>query len=320
MRSMNDDTTMKRRSRASSASAPQGLRSVLVPVDLTAVSDRVLGRLSLLSLAEDARVTLLHVVPGSIQPGDRPCAESDARKALSRETRHLQKSLSRRVKVESQVTVGAPAKEIATCATHVKADIIVMGRGGGRALRDAFMGSTAERVVRQSRLPVLVVRLPARAPYHRPALALDLDQAAHEIVRVMLHVLPEPRPRVTVIHAFDTPYQSMVYPSLAADEAEERVQGLLVKSTRELRTLLAKALAKEGVGPADAPAWKIQVRHGSPRLVVERALKKAETDLLVVGTRGYTGAAYVLLGTIAGDLLREAKCDVLVVPLAASAR
>lgn len=37
--------------------------SLLVPVDLTAISDRVLGRVALLPLADGARVTLLHVVP-----------------------------------------------------------------------------------------------------------------------------------------------------------------------------------------------------------------------------------------------------------------
>ncbi len=41
---------------------------------------------------------------------------------------------------------------------------------------------------------------------------------------------------------------------------------------------------------------------------------KADTDLLVLGTRGRSGAAYVFLGSIAGDLLRAAKCDVLIVP------
>ena len=52
----------------------------------------------------------------------------------------------------------------------------------------------------------------------------------------------------------------------------------------------------------------------SPREIVEKVTERAETDLLVLGTRGRSGAAYVLLGTVAGDLLRAARCDVLVVP------
>ena len=48
--------------------------------------------------------------------------------------------------------------------------------------------------------------------------------------------------------------------------------------------------------------------------MVEKATEQAEKDLLVLGTRGHSGAAYVFLGTVAGDLLRAARCDVLVVP------
>jgi nucleotide-binding universal stress UspA family protein len=56
------------------------------------------------------------------------------------------------------------------------------------------------------------------------------------------------------------------------------------------------------------------VQYGSARGVVEKAVDKVEPDLLVLGTHGYSGLAYVFLGTVAGDLLRAAKCDVLMVP------
>jgi nucleotide-binding universal stress UspA family protein len=55
-------------------------------------------------------------------------------------------------------------------------------------------------------------------------------------------------------------------------------------------------------------------------VVVEKFTRKAETDLLMLGTRGYSGVAQAFLGTVAGDLLRKAKCDVLVVPPRSSRR
>ena len=289
-------------------------RSLIVPLDLSPSSDRILGRLSLLSLADDARVTLLHVVPGSLLPRERQSAERDAKKTLADEVRHLRTQLDKKVRIEAVVKVGTAAKEIAACATDRKAELVVMGRCGRRALRDAFLGSTAERVVRQTKLPVLVVRLAARAAYGRPALALDLDQAAHDVVRLMLLVLPRPLPRVEVIHAVDIPYHGLSYRSLSEDETEERKHELRSNATDQLATLLATALAKANVRPEDGPSWRTRVLYGSPRTVVEKAVKKAETDLLVLGTHGYSGAAYVLLGTVAGDLLRAAECDVLMVP------
>lgn len=297
---------------------PARFGSLLVPIDLTPSSDRVLGRLSLLPLAKGARITILHVVPGNLPPALRRRAERDANKALQDEVRHLRKLLPRNVTIQPLVIPGTVAKEISACAAKVKADLIVMGRGGQRALREAFLGSTAERVIRRGQRPVLVVRQPPRAAYSRPALALDLDHAAHEVVRLMLLLLPPPRPRVTIIHAYDFPYRGRAYSSLHRAEADETKKELHAKATLKLARMVATALAKENVSSEEAPTWDTHVRYGSPRTVVEKAIRKTESDLLLLGTHGYSGAAYVLLGTVAGDLLRQVKCDVLVVPPAPS--
>lgn len=187
-------------------------------------------------------------------------------------------------------------------------------------MRDAFLGSTAERVIRQARIPVLVVRLPARRSYGRAALALDFDAAAREAIVLMLRMLPPPRTPVDVIHAFNTPYHGLVYPSLSEDVAQHAKEKLGADATQQLARLLTSTLAKAGVPPDQRPLWRTHVRYGWPRLVVRTVTTKAETDLLVLGTRAHSGAAYLLLGTVAGDLLRAAKCDVLMVPPGVSAK
>lgn len=293
---------------------PDRLHSLLVPIDLSPVSERVLGRLSLLPLADDARLTLLHVIPGGLVPRERQKAERHAEKALAADAQHLRKSLREKVNVETLLRFGGAPREISDCARELTAQLIVMGRGGGRPLRDVFLGSTAERVVRQARLPVLVVRLPPRTPYARPALALDLDPAANEVVRVLLQLLQRPRPGVAVVHAFDVPYRGAWYPTLPEHEMAARTAALHLEATQKLGQLLATSLAKAKVPQTDAPFWRTHVQYGSARLLVEKFIKKAETDLLALGTHAYSGAAHALLGTVAGDLLRAATCDVLVVP------
>jgi nucleotide-binding universal stress UspA family protein len=300
-------------SKTSKAHGDARLRSVLVPVDLSPIADRVLGRVARLPLADAARVTLLHVVPKELVGVARQRAERDAAKALATEARVLSKALPKRVHVEAQVRIGSAAKEIAKSAKTAKAELIVVGRGGGRALRDVFLGSTAERVIRQGRLPVLAVRLPPRAPYEHPAVAIELDDSSRDVIAAMLRVLPRPSPRVTLIHAFDTPYQG-IYPSLTEDEAEHYRDELTRKATLQLTNLFTSATASAEARSEVMPPYKPHVRCGSARLVIEKAVEKAESDLLVLGTHGYSGLAHVLLGTVAGDVLREVACDVLVVP------
>lgn len=55
---------------------------------------------------------------------------------------------------------GNPVEKIIDHSQKEKFDLIVMGTHGHGTLEDAMIGSTARRVVRRSKIPVLVVRLP----------------------------------------------------------------------------------------------------------------------------------------------------------------
>jgi nucleotide-binding universal stress UspA family protein len=296
------------------ASASEGFRSLLIPIEMSPLSDRVLGRVALLPVAETCRLTLLHVVPGSLSLRDQRVAQRDAQKALNEEARVLRAKLPKAATVEPSVKVGAPATQIATSAASMRADLIVMGRGGGRTIRDIFLGSTAERVIRRGQRPVLAVRLPPRAVYSRPLLALAVDQAARDAVALLLRLIPPPRKRLPVVHAFDIPYYGTMHRDLSDDDAE-RLRGQYRRdATHQIAHLLRTALVRARVAPNDAPSWTMHVRHGSPRAIIKKLATQADTDLLVLGTRGRTGAAHAFLGTVAGDVLRDVACDTLVVP------
>jgi nucleotide-binding universal stress UspA family protein len=285
---------------------------VLAPVDLTPSSDRLLDRIALLPIAQDARLTLLHVLPGSLSPRDQQRVRRGAAKALAEEVRHLRKSPH--IRVQTLIRVGAVAREVAKCANAVKAELIVMGRGSGRVLRDRFLGSTAERVVRQARLPVLLVRIRPRAAYSRPALAIDFDGTAHAVILSMLRLVQPPRPRAVIIHAFTDPYDGLRYSNLSEDEAEQRLAERRRSVSQALARLLATSLAQAKARPQDAPVWMTHIRHGSPRGIIRKIVENAEPDLLALGTRSSSVVARAFLGTVAGDLLRSVACDVLVVP------
>ena len=61
---------------------------------------------------------------------------------------------------EVLIKSGTPAEVIVDTAQELDCDLIVMGTRGHSALADALIGSTAKWVVRNSPIPVLVIRLP----------------------------------------------------------------------------------------------------------------------------------------------------------------
>jgi nucleotide-binding universal stress UspA family protein len=61
------------------------------------------------------------------------------------------------------VVRGNPVEKIVSAAEETGCDLVVMGSRGVGSLADAMLGSTAQRVIRRSSKPVLVIRLPEEA-------------------------------------------------------------------------------------------------------------------------------------------------------------
>ena len=93
-----------------------------------------------------------------------------------------------------------------------------------------------------------------------------------------------------------------------------------LKTSSEISALLRKALAKANILPENAPTWKAHFRFDSPRLVIERIVRKPRLICSCSARTGIQALPYLFLGTVAGDVLRKSKCDVLVVPPAPSSR
>lgn len=60
--------------------------------------------------------------------------------------------------VECLIKEGVPAKEIISTAKEIEVDLIVMGTSGKSGLDRFLIGSVTERVVRTSKIPVLIIR------------------------------------------------------------------------------------------------------------------------------------------------------------------
>lgn len=84
-------------------------------------------------------------------------------------------------KVRFRVTVGKPATEILRQAGEMHADLIVISSHGRSGIRKMFFGSTTERVLRETSVPVLIT------PDVRPS-TTSLSEIARHINRVIAPV------------------------------------------------------------------------------------------------------------------------------------
>ncbi len=125
-----------------------------------------------LSKKFNSRLLILHVTPEPVHPDQLSIylpeeKLQELRKAQKKEIdqqleTHYIKKMRGFKNYKVIVKEGEPFVEILTLAKEESVKLIVMGTHGRTGLDHLLFGSTAEKVVRKSPVPVLTIRLPGR--------------------------------------------------------------------------------------------------------------------------------------------------------------
>jgi universal stress protein A len=156
------------------------IRSILVPTDFSAASERAVDYARALAARLDASVHLVHVLdrfPPEMAWAQPAVVAAEMHERLYREGRAnlsvVSAALERHhVPATSEVRTGAPAADIIQAAVDYGADLIVMATHGRSGLSHLVLGSVAEHVIRHARCPVLAVRDDRQ---HRIAVSVGLE-------------------------------------------------------------------------------------------------------------------------------------------------
>jgi len=128
-------------------------RRILVPVDGTAGSEKAVPYALGLARALDAEVVVCHVVTTPLTP-NAPGEERDGARYV---TKIAERFRTGGVATKTQLRRGDAPQEIKEAALDWNVDAIVMATRSRQHLERLMLGSVADAVVRDSRLPVLLV-------------------------------------------------------------------------------------------------------------------------------------------------------------------
>lgn len=137
-------------------------KSILVPFDGSEFSKKALSRACELSKIEDAKVTVVYVIPRYEEMIEFFKTEF-IKKAMFEEAEKIL-NIAKKIAEEKEITIATVVKEghsadqIIETSTALKNDLIVIGIYGWKGVSKAIMGSTAERVIMNAECPVLTVK------------------------------------------------------------------------------------------------------------------------------------------------------------------
>lgn len=198
---------------------------------------------------------------------------------------------------------GSPGRTLVELAAREKADLLIVGATRRGIFWRNLLGTTADRVIRGSPVPVLVMHQPFAGPVRRVLLTTDLsDESAqlHDRGADTAAALfgGDLQLRTLMVVWFDT----LLPPPLKEDALKETAEA-------ELREFAAERPRHGAIEP--------RVRFGEVAREINREADEWKADLLVLGTHGRSGFSRLALGSTAAAALRGACCNVLVVPRAA---
>jgi nucleotide-binding universal stress UspA family protein len=205
----------------------------------------------------------------------------------------------RTASVRYEVAVGKPATEILRCAADHGIKLIVMGTHGLTGLRKLFFGSTTERVLRETTVPVLLTPAAASGSpqiddlpraIRRVLVPVDLTPATAGLAAAagrIAQALDLPLIIGTVIEPVRLPLAGIHLPNL---DAERRFRA---------DTVLAELVASM---PAGVRAESLVV-YGDPAEEIQKLARDRQAGLIVMGLHAST-----MLGPRMGSVTYRVMC------------
>ena len=291
-------------------------RRILCTTDLSEFSNQTLAYGIGLAEAFDAKLFICHVVdlpfatiygevhfvPLEIQSQSMESAQSQLAELMA----------DAPVAWEPLVTVGHTADEIQRLAVEHNIDLAISATHGRSGLKRFVLGSVTERVMRALTCPLLVIRdpsLPAagKAPqairFGRILVGCDFSEDSDAAFRYGLSLAQEFEAELHLVHVLEPPVytdwlKAGAVPSMDFDHHFQE------QAAEKLGQMV----------PPEARHWctpVVSVLTGRPFAEIVAYAGSRQTDLIVLGMRGYGLVETLLLGSTTDRVVRHTPCPVL---------
>ena len=287
------------------------LTNIVAATDLSGSSRHASHRAASLARTHDAQLTLVHVLAASAldelrRAGDAAHAravEDDARSRLHALAVELQQRHDARV--AEQLVTGHAVQDIVRLAEQLDAGLLVTGTRGTGFMRGVIVGSTAERVARFARRPVLMARQLVHEPYRCVLVPVDFSPWSLDAVHLADRIAPEAT--LVLMHGVEFPLEGRLRLAGVSHQSITRsLDQARAEAQRQLRALAAQS------GLAPERLRQSTPEGGDPWMLIAQQEQEHDCDLIVMGRQGRHALEELMLGSTTRMVLSECSADVLV--------
>jgi nucleotide-binding universal stress UspA family protein len=238
--------------------------------------------------------------------------------------RHL-KDVARKYSIELRrenihALKGRPFEEICRFARDRDIDLIVTSTRGNTGLKHLALGSTAERVVRYSPCPVLVVcpddqkkkagrngkETERELTFSKILVPIDFSECSMRGLTFARRIAKQFGSKLVLLHAV-----ALQYYITSGEYARYDLPLLTQQAEKTARNQMRNLIEKTDWEGLEVES-SMQIGHAGQQVCARADAEHA--DMIVTSTHGTTGFKHILLGSTAEYVMRHAPCPVLVVP------
>jgi nucleotide-binding universal stress UspA family protein len=272
------------------------LANILVATDFSETSDRALEHALSLARTYNSRIFLAHIIPVDLMMAPELAeASREQLRQAAREGLERIRTSDRFFEVphEEIIEEGALWPNIEALIKKHAIDLVVVGTHGKGFVQKLLIGSSAEEIFRQARVPVLTVGPGVRRePLYGVELknivfATDFGLGAERQAAYAFSLAQEHRSRITLLHIEQRSDQE----TAIVDQLRE-----LIPSATDLHCL---------------PLFRVE--RGNPVKEVLRVAEQMKADLIVLGAKPRRDLAGNVPHTKAYQIICGASCPVLTI-------
>src|SRR3954468_2328659 len=206
---------------------------------------------------------------------------------------------------------GRPFAEICRMARQEGIDLIVLATRGNSGLKHLLLGSTAERVVRYSPCPVLVVHPRVKneerhVRFERILVPIDFSECSLKGLDYARGLARHSGAKLVLLNSVAFQYY------ITSDEYARYHLPLLMQHAEKASRRQMRELIQDTDWKGIEVKASLQIGHAGQQICVRAA--ENDADLIVTSTHGTTGFKHILVGSTAEYVVHHATCPVLVVP------
>lgn len=280
-------------------------KEILLATDYSEPSRKALAEAVRMARKHQARLHVLHVDIVALQQTDgfdKPPLADYVRgmDQVALDVVGKDNGVSHRDTVTAVIRDSSEAAGILRYSVEKDIDLIVMGTRGRGAMSELFLGSVAQVVAREARIPVLVVSAQTqyRVPDGRPVILAPVDLTARSgLALARAAALAQERDaHLVALHVLDFS-RAPRDPARSAEKEEEQARD-------RLEAFVARALL-----PVDAEP--LLGKGDSAEVICEMA-RRRNASLIVIAASAHGPVDRLLLGSVSKQVIRKATCPVLI--------